>query len=260
MNNPIDWTVLGLPGIDALCGRVARKVKDEGVPGRLANHDDLWQITRELAAGVRVLAPERGPTAMAARVRELHSRGELGRLHNELYGDLRNAVSTPVRHVGRHVSYEARYDEPADAEASWQPPTALPVIGAPEAEYGTSLVRRLLPGVWDGAFMWHSITETPPDRDMPRGTTNPATGGTLAAHLADVRSAWQRAPLSIEERRALVLVVGLDWTQQETAHNQRVDQSTVSRRVRAGLSKMVDFLSGASATGAGVELGRAVAA
>lgn len=248
MNHIIDWTVLELPGVEALCRRVALRVKqDAAVPGRLADHADLWQTARELAAGVRVLAPQKGPTGMAARVRELHAQEDMGRMHRELSCDLMNAVYTQVGHVRRTSSFEERHDEPADDAVSWTPHTAPPVTTTPPGDYDLATVRRLIPGVFDPLFAWGVQMENAPDADMPRGTVNRATGGTFAAMLADIKIAWARAPLTMGERRAVFLVLGLGWRQVEAAYNQRVDQATISRRVSLAAAKLLSELVGAPA-------------
>ncbi|MGC4928104.1 hypothetical protein [Streptomyces sp. DT117] len=84
-----------------------------------------------------------------------------------------------------------------------------------------------------------------PDADMPRGSVDPRTGGTLFAHLADVRWAWARCDLSTEERRSLFLRYGLDWPDPAIAAEDGVTDRAVRYRIERGVGKLAAWLNGA---------------
>lgn len=113
--------------------------------------------------------------------------------------------------------------------------------------YTPELVKHLLPAVWDQAYAYGMTPQYAPDPTMPRGKPDPAVSGTLNAHLADVRRAWERAALTEPQRVALVLRFGLDWTTVRIGEEQGVSQPTISSRVKRGVSTMTDYLNGETA-------------
>ena len=86
--------------------------------------------------------------------------------------------------------------------------------------------------------------ENAPDGDMPRGSTNKATGNTLAAHIADIIEGWSNAPLSLNERRALLLTYGMDMTQRDGAHVLGCHQTSFGDWLYVGVGKVVAHLNG----------------
>ncbi|GGK13430.1 hypothetical protein GCM10010124_02470 [Pilimelia terevasa] len=113
--------------------------------------------------------------------------------------------------------------------------------------YDRRLVERLLPTVWDPYAAYGITDSTAPDPDMPRARVDPAIRGTLYAHLADIKTGWQRAPLRPEERQAVLLYYGLDQDQRHIAHVQGVTRQTVGERVDRGVGRIVDCLNGTAA-------------
>ncbi|MEU0739286.1 sigma-70 region 4 domain-containing protein [Streptomyces sp. NPDC006134] len=83
-----------------------------------------------------------------------------------------------------------------------------------------------------------------PDADMPKGTVDPRSAGTLFAHLADIRRAWALCELSEGERRALFLRYGLDWPDQEIAAEDGVTDRAVRYRLERGVGKLAAWLNG----------------
>lgn len=110
--------------------------------------------------------------------------------------------------------------------------------------YTRELVEQLLPAAWDSEFAYGMANPAAPDPDMPNATTDPANGGTLYAHLADIHAGWTHAPLTPAERRALVMRYGLDWSQTAIARHEKVGQSTASERITRGVGRIVDTLNG----------------
>ena len=109
--------------------------------------------------------------------------------------------------------------------------------------YDRALVERLLPTVWDGQAAYGITDITAPDPDMPRANVDPAIRGTLYAHLADIKTGWQEAPLRLEERQAIVMRFGLDHDQKNIARIQGVTRQTVAERLARGVGQIVDTLN-----------------
>ena len=110
--------------------------------------------------------------------------------------------------------------------------------------YSERMVEQLLPSVWDRTYAWGVQNPEVPDPDMPKAKyKSPKEATTFWTHLIDVRMAWERAPLTMYERRAILLHFALGWEQDEIAFNQEVSQSTVSRRITKGVDLMTRWLN-----------------
>ena len=238
-DNEIDWTVLELEEVEAACNNAARRVMRDEFK-RLGHEErDLVQTARMLVAGVRVTGSGIGATGMAQRTRELVGAGRLGALNHELFCDLWNYAEPKTKQAVRSTSLDARYDDTAETHT---PPYPAFVPRSPMQNYDRAQIKALLPAVWDQYYAYGMQAENAPDSDMPRAAANKATGNVLWAHLADIRIAWKRAALNIEQRRALFLAYGLDWGQQEIAYNQGVHQSTISNRLTRGVEGLLGAL------------------
>jgi DNA-directed RNA polymerase specialized sigma24 family protein len=110
--------------------------------------------------------------------------------------------------------------------------------------YNRPLVERLVPAIWDQSFAYGMTDPQAPDPTMPRSKPDPKTGGTIYAHLADIRSAWERAELPQVERQAVLLRYALDWPLEQVGRAQNVDKSTAMRRAERGVGRLVAFLNG----------------
>lgn len=110
--------------------------------------------------------------------------------------------------------------------------------------YNRELVERLLPAVWDETYAYGMSDPRTPDPDMPRSKPDPKVGGTIFAHLADIRSAWKGADVPQVERQALLLRFGLDWTVRSIGFNQGCDKGTATRRCERGVGRLVAHLNG----------------
>lgn len=218
------WSVLDLEGvsesIEWVTSRVARNYEVE--------YDDLLQEARSRAARV--------PDLLACF--DYDNDLTLGAFQFRLERDLVKIAQREVRGRHRMTSLEIT----AGIEQLERPATIA--IRKDVKDYDRELVEALVPGIWDEAYCYGMQVENAPDHDMPRGSTNKATGNVLAAHLADIRSAWKRAPLSLGEKQAIFLVVGQDWTQGEAGRHLNVPQRTISHRVYTGVGKLVALLNG----------------
>lgn len=110
--------------------------------------------------------------------------------------------------------------------------------------YSPDLVVQLLPAVWDQTYAFGMANPVAPDPDMPRSKPDPKTGGTIFAHLADIRGAWDRAELPHSERVALLLRHGLGWTDDEIAALDGVTGRAVRYRLERGAERLASHLNG----------------
>nr|WP_239146755.1 hypothetical protein [Streptomyces sp. SID10815] len=102
----------------------------------------------------------------------------------------------------------------------------------------------MLPAVWDAEAAYGIRNPTAPDADMPKGSVDPKTAGTLFAHLADIRRGWATAPLTLGERQALVLRFGADLPDDEAGGLQGVTDRAVRYRCERGIGKIAAHLNG----------------
>jgi predicted DNA-binding protein (UPF0251 family) len=224
-----EWTLLEVPGVAEVIEQASSKV---------ARHfeldaDDLAQEGR-----LRV-------TDLRKNLAECISKEEpdLGLLQYRLEQDLVDLARVEVSKRARNTSYEERYDGNED-RGDYAPRPANITIRQEVGGYTRELVESLIPAVWDESYCYGMRVENAPDGDMPRASANKATGNTLAAHIADIKTGWAKAPLSVEEQRAVLLCYGMDWTQSDAAYNQGVSQQTISNRLYVGIGKIVATLNG----------------
>lgn len=110
--------------------------------------------------------------------------------------------------------------------------------------YSVELVEQLIPTVWDRSWAWGMQNESSPDPDMPKAkVTDPKQATTFWCHLIDVRRAWEQAPLTLGERRALLLRYGYGWEHEEIGRHELVSKQAIGKRLSFGLGKLVDFLN-----------------
>ncbi len=109
--------------------------------------------------------------------------------------------------------------------------------------YDRRLVEQLLPAVWDSHYAYGMENPIAPDPDMPRAPTDPAHAGTRYAHIADIKTGWQAAPLAHVDRRVLLLRYGLDWTEKHISRQLGIAQQTVSHRLAVGVGRIVEALN-----------------
>ena len=110
--------------------------------------------------------------------------------------------------------------------------------------YDRPMVELLLPTIWDRGYAWGMVDEMKPDPDMPKGTTIPKSGGTLWAHLVDIRKAWDQAAITRDDRAALVLVGGMGMTHKLAALYAGTSRSTITRRFERGVGILTAWLNG----------------
>lgn len=170
---------------------------------------------------------------------------EYGLLQHGLERDLENLVMKEVRRSDRNVSYEMLRD--ANAEGSGGDTYVKPyvLIETVSNDYTRDSVETLLPAVWDDGYAYGMPQkDSVPDPDMPRAQVDSSRGNNLAAYIADIRTGWSKTPLTLKERRALLLAYGLAWSTEQIAYNQGVSERAIRYRIESAVGKIAARLNG----------------
>lgn len=138
----------------------------------------------------------------------------------------------------KRAGYRLRRDLSMRMERYARDSKAFRLGYAPEDEqfYSSHQVRTLV----SLAFSGHPAS--PNSLSERRVWRDPAEGGDLTTSVLDVLDAWGR--LTDDERALLFGSIICELTQRELATIYEVDPSTISRRIRNALKKMVDLLGG----------------
>lgn len=226
--NEAKWDALLVEGVEEVVSQSVRRVAGDY---DFIEQDDWEQEARVLVA----TSPDLYSCVLGDDV-------ELGLLQYRLVRDLINKANVERSQRKRNISYDERYAETSGDEYAPRPVSTI--IRRDTIAYDRELVEALMPAVWDESYCYGMRMENAPDADMPRGSINKATGNTLAAHIADIKTGWEKAPLTDRERRALLLGYGFDWQVTEIAFNQGVTKQTISERLASGVGKIVATLNG----------------
>ena len=220
----MDWGLLEMEGVRGAIETAARRVSREWIR---MDVDDLVQ------EGLVIVAT-RGNDA-----RIIMDEGGIGRLNHWVWCNLWRHARSEYRKMGIYQNPA----EPAVVEPKERDEPAPPPMLRRTNLYDRRLVELLLASMWNCAPGYGMVRENELDPQMPRSKSNPAHGNTVWAMLADIQKAWDKTPLTHDERCALVLRFGLDWTEDEIGANQGVDQSTASRRIKSGVNRVVNWLN-----------------
>lgn len=225
----VDWSVLEYPGVKDVARKAAAKVASDYESLSTVDFDDLHQEAL-------ILLATNGQAQTCLADPELG----LGVLYHRTVMDLVDKVKYVAGHAVNQVSYEVVEQGARGVAAAPAPPAPVPV----GSDYSRELVEQLLPAVWDSTLAYGMVNPTAPDPDMPRGTVDPSHGCTLYAHLADIKTAWRKAYLPLEEKQALLLRYGLGWREREIGEQQGVAHQRVSERLARGVTRLRDYLNG----------------
>ena len=112
--------------------------------------------------------------------------------------------------------------------------------------YTRETVEFLVPTIWDDSLTaWGMRRPYAPDQDMPKQKANPKTAGTIMAESADIKRAWDRAPLTMPERRAVFLVTGQGLTYDEAGHVLNgISKQSVQEACERGIGRLTAWLNG----------------
>lgn len=227
----VDWSVLEYPGVQQAVKSAAMKVEQDR--GGVVEYDDLYQEALIYVAT--------HPEEIRA-----YEAGGWQFLHHRIYSRLLNltdsaaskaALTIPIKRV--QVEEEG---EESDADSRKPPRTQ--VSKTPAGGYTRELIEQLLPAVWDSSYAFGMTNPYAPDPDMPRGSVDVSHGCILYAYLADIRWAWRKAYIPIEEKQALLLRYGMGWREREIAENQGITQQGASWRITRGVGRLRDYLNG----------------
>lgn len=111
--------------------------------------------------------------------------------------------------------------------------------------YDRRTVENLLPTIWDESYAFGlDRDEHAPDPDMPRGSRDVSHGNTLYAYLADMKTAWKHAPMTLRQRRAVFLRHAFGLTEVAIGAHENVSQQAISRRLEGAVGRMTNYLNG----------------
>lgn len=113
-----------------------------------------------------------------------------------------------------------------------------------EAFYSQALVAVMLPAVVDGVY-----EPSPGIVDGSSNRSDPAEGGTWQAARADVAKAWEAAALTEGERSTLKAYYVDGYSEAEIGEWFGLTQQTISKRIKAGIRKIVNELGGTKPKG-----------
>jgi RNA polymerase sigma factor (sigma-70 family) len=241
-----DWSVLEIPGVMDRAETAARSLAgdDWGLPTHQTREDVYHDALVHLATH-------------AAEARHELARGGLRFLYVWLWSDLHNSLKAARRDSRMVDSLDKHTDKAREIEARQETegPRVRATAPSPRAGgdfYSVELVEHLLPAVVYRDTAYGMTGLAAPEPGMPKGQCDPARGGTLFAHLADIRTAWDRAVLPLDQRKALFLHIVVGWAAAEVAQELGCSERTVNRYVERGLSRMTDYLNGSASPSAAI--------
>ena len=219
-----DWTVLEIPGVMNVLERAARSLAVES----FADADDLFQVGSVELARI-------GTSPYEAAVA-----GEFGLLYRSIHQRMANSLRTE--------RLRQQLQEPLPEPDTTQEEDYYEVVM--DLDHGTEgytqdVLMAVLPALWDESYLLRlDQSKQAADGDMPRGTGGRVKSNGHWALIADVRTAWEKAPLNSEEKQGILLAVGLDYSLREIAAATGMSKDTADRRIRSGLHAMCEFLNG----------------
>ena len=164
---------------------------------------------------------------------------DYGLIDHRIRADMINLCTTRQSQRRRNVPLMSEQDEPSEPAVEYVPLSPVP------GGYTREQIELLLPAVWDESYCYGlPAREDAPDPDMPRGSVNVAHGNNLSAYIADVKSGWKKAPLTLLEKRAVVLRFGAAYMDREIAEHEGVDRSTITHRIETAVTKIANYLNG----------------
>lgn len=222
-----DWSVLDLAGVQERALLAARSIAG----GRtLPLHLTVGDLQQDALVHV---------ATHPGKVRGYVNAGELDHLfvwiRHRLENDLAALRTKRRAPAGGTVALDAMREEQV---------TAAPRPRQTGDTYSLELVEHLLAAVVDGSAAYGMTAPRSPDPGMPRAQSDPALSCTLFAHLADIRIAWRRAVMSLDERKSVLLRCAIGWSSQEIADELGCSKRTVDRYVQRALVRLRDHLNG----------------
>lgn len=222
------WRLIDNAEVQSVARAVARSIADmnQGV----LEEDDLYQEGLTLIAATPHLA-ERAVLE------------EYGLLYTRLRTELRQRFVDKMQRSGELRARKYRNIAIEDADDEPQPHI---VFDDGSGDYNDDAVRLLLPAVWDESYAYGlPDRDDAPEKDMPRTASNKARSNNHWAYIADIKTGWERSPLTRDERRSIFLSYAMGWTQRAIATHEGVSVSVVNDRINNGVKKITARLNGA---------------
>jgi len=110
--------------------------------------------------------------------------------------------------------------------------------------YSPAGVEGAFPMLWEESQAGVVQVAQGPDEGMPRAATDKSHANTGYAIYADIRRAWDKAPLSLEQRQAVFLAYGLGWTQEQIGEALGFSHQTAMRRIDSAIETVATHLNG----------------
>lgn len=218
------WDALAAPGVADVVDQAVRRIANRF--GDKVDRDDLLQDARI------IVATDKG-------VLEAIRHRELGLVQFRLEQQVTHKIRPDVKRANRTVEFIEDSSEEGGEVYAFVP--SPPIAD----DYNREAVEILLPAVWDESMCYGlPKLDTAPDPDMPKGSSNKATANNLPAMIADIKTGWEKTPLSLGERRAILLTYGMGWTQDEIAAHEKVSRRAIGYRLETAVGKIVARLNG----------------
>jgi len=222
-----NWGLIDDPQVVNVARKVSKSIADTNQG--ILEAEDIEQECLILIAGTPSLA-------------ERAIMREYGTLYHELRCDVLDKFVRPLLRSGEMDKRKYRTTSPELAEDT------APFVDFNDGtgDYNADTVKMLLPAVWDESYAYGlPQREDAPDADMPRVAGNKARSNSHWAYIADIKTGWNKTPLTIREKRALFMRYALAWTQEEIANHEGISQQAIAVRINAAVNKITARLNGA---------------
>jgi hypothetical protein len=222
------WKLIDDADVQNVVQKVAKSIA--GMNQGILEEDDLYQEGLMLVATV----PHIGEQAII---------GEYGLLYTRVRTELMQRF---VEKMDRSGELNARKYRNIPVEDADNEPIPSLAFDDGTGDYTEEAIKVLLPAVWDESYAYGlPDRDDAPDRDMPKSASNKARANNHWAYIADVKTGWEKTPLTRLERRALLMAYGLGYTHADIARVEGIDRSAISRRIDNAIRKIVARLNGA---------------
>ena len=222
------WKVVEDPRVQQVVRNAARSLAD--MNSGIVEIDDLYQEGLLIVAGI----PKVAKHAIV---------GDYGLLYGEVRERLFKAHIRPLDRSGELEARKYRSIPIEDSEDEQTPPL---MFDEGSGDYTVDAVKLLLPAVWDESYAYGlPDRDDAPDKDMPKASGNKARSNSHWAYIADIKTGWEKTPLTLQERRALLMAYGLGWTQADVARHEGVVKSVANDRIQSAIKKITARLNGA---------------
>lgn len=224
-----DWGVIDHPRVQHAVKNAARSIAD--MNAGIVEFKDLYQEGLLLVASTPKIAGHANA-------------GEYQLVYNEVRERLFKAFIRPMERSGELTARKYRN---VSIEGSVTDPTPIPqMFDEGTGDYTEEAIMLLLPAVWDESYAYGLPDRADdPDEDMPKAVANKARSNNHWAYIADIKMGWEKTPLTLKERRALLMYYGLGYTQDDIARYEGIARPTATIRIHNGVTKITARLNGA---------------